>query len=747
MQKIFSLAVAFLLSFSIFAQDFLSVPRSNPALHPEAGKSKLDKSFFQLDSLVYQFDTLQLPFIDDFTEDHFPELITDPLNDPRVTDTTVYAIFELNNDVYQGNGFFSDSTYTYSIDTTSLSGDTVNITLNPATNILFYQINRFPPVLSLETVFPPYSIFDTVTGGSDTNFITPNIIQDSVRYYVVEKDTNAFYANRFVHINNTLGFFPPSIGVASFDGLDERGLPYNFDDITSSGLADFLTSNPIDLSGTSDSTFFSFFYQAKGFALDGPELEDSLSLEFYNPNNGDWGLVWQIEGISPTSAADSFRQAIIRVDSQFRTSGFQFRFRNRARLTGAFDHWHVDYLYLDDNRSAGDTSYKDLAYVYPSSGTLDEYSAMPVWHFKTNPASYMADSVFYVVRNNFQDPLNVFNKVVFPDTTNPPANYFTTPPSQFLPIQSYGSISRGYPIGFSYPMGDIDSTQVFKGILDIDFRPAPIETKDFIRANDTIFSNAVLKNYYAYDDGSAEAAYGINAGSQGGNKSYLAVRFDMPFQDTIGGVQMYFLPQNNDIRNQNFKLTIWNSLNPPNIIFQKEVSDNALYGERDGYVTYWFDSLVLAGPTFFVGFEKVGPLSMSLGYDFNRNHRDKISWSLDGNNWFFPSNNIIDGSVMIRPILRKKGFGVGLKEELLAKKKAHKLRVYPNPANEEFFISEIPQGIQKLELYAIDGRVVRVYSAFQNRFSLEGLESGLFFLKAQNDQGEVWTTKIICRKP
>ena len=59
----------------------------------------------------------------------------------------------------------------------------------------------------------------------------------------------------------------------------------------------------------------------------------------------------------------------------------------------------------------------------------------------------------------------------------------------------------------------------------MDFRPATIEIKDFIRANDTVYSTAVLKDYYAYDDGSAEAGYGVNAGTFGGNETFMAVEY------------------------------------------------------------------------------------------------------------------------------------------------------------------------------------------------------------------------------
>ena len=50
-------------------------------------------------------------------------------------------------------------------------------------------------------------------------------------------------------INNTLPINVPTIGVATFDGLDETGYPYDFTSETSYGPADTLTSCPINLDG------------------------------------------------------------------------------------------------------------------------------------------------------------------------------------------------------------------------------------------------------------------------------------------------------------------------------------------------------------------------------------------------------------------------------------------------------------------------------------------------------------------
>ena len=53
-----------------FSQDYLSVPSYNPALLEQESTLKLSAQF---DSLIYNFDTLSLPFVDDFSENHLPK--------------------------------------------------------------------------------------------------------------------------------------------------------------------------------------------------------------------------------------------------------------------------------------------------------------------------------------------------------------------------------------------------------------------------------------------------------------------------------------------------------------------------------------------------------------------------------------------------------------------------------------------------------------------------------------------------
>src|ERR1017187_7378112 len=82
-----------------------------------------------------------------------------------------------------------------------------------------------------------------------------------------------------VYINRTFPIAPPSIGVATFDGLDSSGYPYNFSaGPTAAAPADFLTSRPINMpvaGGPQDSNlFFSFYYQAQGTGIY-PKTDDS----------------------------------------------------------------------------------------------------------------------------------------------------------------------------------------------------------------------------------------------------------------------------------------------------------------------------------------------------------------------------------------------------------------------------------------------------------------------------------------
>jgi hypothetical protein len=124
-------------------------------------------------------------------------------------------------------------------------------------------------------------------------------------------------------INSGFPIAPPTIGVATLDGLRADGYPYNFADEFSYGSADTLTSLPIDLSTltSGDQVFLSFFYQGGGLG-NNPDVGDSLIVEFYSPfGAGEWARVWTSPEVFPT---DNFEQVFIAVNApQYLLDGFQ----------------------------------------------------------------------------------------------------------------------------------------------------------------------------------------------------------------------------------------------------------------------------------------------------------------------------------------------------------------------------------------------------------------------------------------
>src|SRR5690349_16824209 len=186
-----------------------------------------------------------------------------------------------------------------------------------------------------------------------------------------------------VWVNNSMGINPPSISVATFDGVDSLGRPYSVTDVLAKGFADKLESHPIDLTlvplADRNSVFISFYYQLKGLG-ELPDAGDKLILEFKKKDTH-WEEVWSAEndGLIPT---DTFTQVTVAIaDTTFYHQAFQFRFKNFARLSGPYDTWHLDYIYVNKGRTATDTSYPDRTIVTPLTSIFKTYRAIPITHF------------------------------------------------------------------------------------------------------------------------------------------------------------------------------------------------------------------------------------------------------------------------------------------------------------------------------------------------------------------------------
>ena len=198
-----------------------------------------------------------------------------------------------------------------------------------------------------------------------------------------------------VFVNRTYPINPVSIGVATFDGLDEYGFARNFFQANPSAPSDTLLSQEIDLLAV-DTAYLMFYFQGKGIG-DSPQLNDSLVLEFFSNT-----LVWEQVWFSFGQSMQEFEKVIqIINEPKFLHNAFQFRFRNYATISGNFDHWHIDYVKVDEFLNSDDTiKLNDVAFVYAAPSFLKTYEQMPWTHFKNNELAEMNDTAAVFLRNN-----------------------------------------------------------------------------------------------------------------------------------------------------------------------------------------------------------------------------------------------------------------------------------------------------------------------------------------------------------
>ena len=533
-----------------------------------------------------------------------------------------------------------------------------------------------------------------------------------------------------VYINSSFPDFPITYGVATFDGLDATGTPYNFANPNAYGPADTLTSKQIDLSNSIDSVYFSFYYQPQGNG-NKPEVKDSLRLEFLD-TSGTWVRMWG----APGTSNHPFKRVMIPVDSSFQNSVFQFRFMNWATLSGNVDHWHIDYAYLNDNRTFSDTILNDVSFITNHFSLLNKLTAMPWSHYLTDTTSFMVPFLPVTYRNNDNQAHNVYFKlhVIDNNGAGPEADAPYPPGIPNYNVPAFTDISVDIAIGnnlndFYYPVDD-SSFKVFQ-INNYFNLPIP----DSNIENDTVRSYQVFNDYYAYDDGSAEQGYGVQ-----GIGSKLAHEFDIKKSDTLTAFRIYFNPIVNNLNAESFRLKVWSSLNPEIEVYSQTATQftNPIYSSTNTYLDYALNQpLYLTAGTYYFGWEKITANFLNVGWDVNTNNRNKVHINYSGL-WQNPSaSSIPDGSLMLRPVFRNlPPVVVSAKEETTD---AADFKVYPNPTKDHIYfkISNPSPHLYAIELIDIYGKVIlQTESKLNNKLNVSGVSSGLYIVRFTNEQDQ-----------
>lgn len=548
------------------------------------------------------------------------------------------------------------------------------------------------------------------------------------------------WQNNYVYINQTLAIKPPSIGVATFDAVNETGEIYEHAFYMEPFVADTLTSNPINLNYPSNNTIYlSFYYEPAGIG-NAPEAGDSLILEFYAPDEDKWYHAWAVDG----GFSSNFNFVNIQIkDDKFLKDGFKFRFKNIASLGSATypdlasnsDFWHIDYVYLNKGRFENDNNFYDIAFTKPLTSLLKNYEAIPWSHYKKSSTHAIKDKLSFEFYNNSSS-----NRII--DSIN------------FTLTDLSGNSANQYYYGGTFPFVEAN-TYYPKEFSNLTFNFSTntndectfnLEAKIVTNSTDSSQNNKInyqqkFKDYYAYDDGSAEAGYGIYGnGTKFGSVAY---KFKPVANGYLKGVNIYFT-QAKDNASQNY---FW-----LDVRFEKEdgMPDTAfvsLEGQRPEYTDelnkfyyYEFEEPIKITGNFFVGWTQTNDKMINIGFDYNNKANKNVYYNI-AQDWI---QSTVEGAIMMRPVFTNETFDK-TEKDFTEDKTAN---VSPSLATDKIKIefNYNPKNKYTISIFNMQGTQVYSDSNFTNQeINLPNFEKGMYFVKLIENSEKQINAKFIVR--
>ncbi|MCF8302530.1 MAG: T9SS type A sorting domain-containing protein [Bacteroidales bacterium] len=593
-----------------------------------------------------------------------------------------------------------------------------------------------------------------------------------------------------VLVNKQYQYFPVNKGVATLDVLNDSGYIHQ-DASFFSFEADELTSRPIRLDSVfepqkraitkADSIYLSFYFQPGGRGNQ-PEPADSLVLEFLSIDETDttyippdtvingndttvnpadtiineaWRWAWSSPGMSMDSihakTGRYFQQVMVPItdSTHFYKNGFRFRFKNYATLANNtlpnwqsnVDHWNIDFVHLDIERSMGDTVYKDISFVNRAPSMLENLYSMPYHQYKFDYVNPLNDTLDIFITNldttayNGQYYYKVFNNGNTVHTND--GGNFT-----IAPFDQSGYVSHqpfAHPlVNFIFPVSNLDSaTFTIQHVVKSD------STLGGVVLGDTMTYDQTFSNYYAYDDGTPEAGYGLTpAGSQ------LAYQFKVKGPDTLRAIQIAFNRTRNEANKDYFILKVWNSVRgmPGDVIYARE-GQQVEYGEGfGGFHTYYIDDKVVSlrkDETFFIGMEQVSNDNLNIGYDRSNDVGDKVFYNTTGQ-W---NSSIYSGAIMMRPVLGKQLVKYDLPQK---NEPTGSIKLYPNPLKSGTLYVDLPEDFDPENKHRLGMQIFDTYGRpvyqgdFHHELNMERHKEGIYVVRVVDPvTGKKYTQKLI----
>lgn len=614
---------------------------------------------------------------------------------------------------------------------------------------LVYASSRVPGVDELRVVACG------VGGVCDTTLISVDVIAETLELPICDDFSGAgglpnprIWLEDDVSVGDGFAVSPPSVGVATFDGLDADGVPYG----EGFGPSDALTSTRIALGGAPADLYLKYYLQIGGLGQ-APEREDALYVEGRRAD-GTWETL-EVHRGSPSSTPEAFftfHALPIRGDALLHDE-FQVRFRTEANRGGENDIWNLDYVRLEEG---ADSTFADIAIVSTPADVLTPYTAVPYEHFVADPVGFLAPASAITVNN------------LFPEANNVSSSRFTVTAADGTVVLDDGLLFGQQLLldpGLNTAVNDLAPATIdglAEGIAGLDRAAAARLTTRYtlgidadqadlacVLANDTTETVTLVGDVFAYDDGTAEG--GLTTGGQG---EIVVQRFVTAVEDTLRGIRFRFPRLGGiDADEQFINLHVYIGELDSFPEFERNIVRPFFPGSPDGeqrFTTFQLQDItgapvdvIIPPGEFYVGWQQSsneeGPVPV--GLDYSRDRTDEIFANFDGRNWV-PLPEVLStlsAALMVRPVFSSTPPGntspVGELDRTGART-GITLEVSPNPTGGLLRIGNLPDASLggTLDVHDLTGRLVR-RAPSGPELDLGGLPSGLYRLTLRDRRG------------
>ncbi len=564
----------------------------------------------------------------------------------------------------------------------------------------------------------------------------------------------ALWSNSGTYINASYSDNPPNIGIVTFDAIDENGEVHSFAS-SNSFKSDRLTSESINLNyAPSDSVYLSFAYQPGGNG-DEPEKTDSLIVEFYAPEKDEWRTVWSKEG----HARETYKTATIKIiQTDYLKDGFKFRFCNYASLTQSnadpnlksnYDHWNIDFVYLDKNRTYKDTIFDDVAMITKGKSLMVDYTNVPKNHLTDDTSLELFNNPMEIgikYRNNSTIAYTTLRRFIIKDKGDPQNN--TLSEGGWIRVDPGQEIDYNHKVNYDFvrTLSQPSEFEIISYLHIFSNKRSSITVSDQkMLYNDTIKYSHKFEDYYSYDDGTAESGYGL-LGNNIINGS-VAMQFNAVVRDTISALNIFFNDIQASTRTDRFKIMIWNDKGgaPGDIIYEGTKELEPKHGNSlNGFTRYKMDKQVIVKGKFYIGWKQLYENFMNIGFDVSNVQNSKLLFNV-GNGW---QQSKEKGVCMIRVEFANIDITVTPPTDIKSENN-NNIKVYPNPTTDfvNIYSDNFTSNNLSVSVYNTLGvKLLEEKFSNQQQLDLTRFKQGLYFIRIFDHNNKiVGTTKVIKR--